>query len=238
MPSASASDRKPALWKKVQASLRERVLRGEFSSGFPGELVLAEEYRVSRSTIRAALAPLRREGLVSASPGRRSEVNIGVGRNVYGPVYSLFDAVQKTGMEQTNVVEAARLVTDPVAARILQLDPAEDVVYIARIRMADGAPIAADKAWFPVQAQDVLAADLRHIALYDALERYSLLTISHAEETMRAISLDHERAQRLDTVPGAPAFSLERIGYSGDRVLEWRKTVARGDRFSVTTTYP
>lgn len=238
MVSASPRGKPPALWRKVQASLRERVVAGEFSSGVPGELALAKEYGVSRSTIRAALAPLRREGLISAGPGKRSEVNTGAGRNIYGPVYSLFAAVQNTGMQQTNIVEAATMVRDTAVARILQLPPSADLVHISRIRMADGAPLAADEAWFPAVAQGILSVDLERVALYDVLEKFSGISISHAQETVRAVSLDGNQARRLDCAPGTPAFSLERIGYNGERPLEWRKTLARGDRFSVTTTYP
>ncbi|WP_030015607.1 GntR family transcriptional regulator [Curtobacterium sp. S6] len=232
------------LWKRVQVNLLERINRGDFTHGMPGELALSEEYGVSRATIRAALTPLRREGLVSSSRGRpstvgaRPEINTGAGANAHSPAYSLFAAVRSSGLEQTNTIRAAKIVTDPEVAGILRLEPDAELVYVSRIRYGDDLPIAMDDAWFPAAAQGVLEADLERLALYDALDRYSHVSVDRAEETIRAIAMDASQAESLGSREGDPAFYLERLGFHHEAPLEWRQTVARGDRFSVTTTYP
>src|SRR5699024_6781386 len=48
-----------ALWRQVQHDLRRRIDAEEFVDAFPGEKVLAQEYGVSRQTMRQALRPLR-----------------------------------------------------------------------------------------------------------------------------------------------------------------------------------
>ena len=46
------------------------------------------------------------------------------------------------------------------------------------------------------------------------------------------------RPGRCHCEPGSAAFFIERIGRIDDRAIEWRQTVIRGDRFTVSTSYP
>ncbi|WP_158251536.1 GntR family transcriptional regulator [Cryobacterium sp. M91] len=85
----------------VHDDILNRIASGEFADTFPGEIQLTTEYQVSRSTLRLALNPLRREGLVSASRGKRPMVHVNHGEeHRFGPVYSLFAAVEASGMRQ------------------------------------------------------------------------------------------------------------------------------------------
>lgn len=52
--------------------LRERVLAGEWSENLPAERFLAEEFMVSRTTLRQAVSILVSEGLVGAAANTRS----------------------------------------------------------------------------------------------------------------------------------------------------------------------
>jgi DNA-binding LacI/PurR family transcriptional regulator len=54
--------------------LREAIEAGEWSRWLPGELELARRLRVSRVTVRAALAILERGGLIRVSQGKRREI--------------------------------------------------------------------------------------------------------------------------------------------------------------------
>ncbi|RCS89004.1 transcriptional regulator, GntR family [Brevibacterium sandarakinum] len=226
------------LWAKVKADLEQRIKRGEFDNTFPGELELTKHYDVSRSTIRAALTPLRQEGLVTAQPGRPSEVVHVARERRFGPVYSLFAAVQKSGMTQRSTIDVAELRKDPEVAKRLGVGPDADLVYLARMRYADDEPLAIDRVWLTHEARGVLEQNLTHTALYDALQRCCNLTLTAGEETVHSINLTAEQASRLHSEPGSAAFFIERLGKIDDRALEWRETLIRGDRFTVTTTYP
>lgn len=54
--------------------LREAIAAGEWPRWLPGELELMQRMRVSRVTVRSALATLERERLIRAGQGRRREV--------------------------------------------------------------------------------------------------------------------------------------------------------------------
>src|SRR5699024_7917116 len=123
--SSSADDRSPRsrqpLWAAVRDDLESRIRSGDFSDAFPGELELSKQYGVSRSTIRAALTPLRRKGTVTAQPGRPSQVVNVSGEHAFGPIYSLFAAVRGAEMSQRSTIRIAEIATSPQAARKLEL---------------------------------------------------------------------------------------------------------------------
>ncbi|WP_158251153.1 GntR family transcriptional regulator [Cryobacterium sp. Y11] len=83
------------LWLGVHDDILGRIASGECKDTFPGKIQLTAEYQVSRSTVRLALNPLRREGLVSSSRGKRPVVHVNHGEeHRFGPVYILFAAVE------------------------------------------------------------------------------------------------------------------------------------------------
>ena len=239
---SSADDRPPRnrqpLWAAVRDDLENRIRSGDFSEAFPGELELSKQYGVSRSTIRAALTPLRRNGTVTAQPGRPSQVVNVSGEHAYGHIYSLFAAVRGAEMSQRSTIRTAEMAASPQAAQQLGLDVDTELVHIARTRFADEEPLAEDEVWLSPEARGVLDMDLSNTALYEALQRCCGLTLTSGDETLHAINLTVEQSQALSCEPGSAAFFIERIGRIDDRAIEWRQTVIRGDRFTVSTSYP
>ncbi|WP_328756608.1 GntR family transcriptional regulator [Streptomyces sp. NBC_00271] len=65
-----------ALYQQVAAAIREAILKGEFTPGapLPSEAQLIERYKVSRPTVRNAVAALRAEGLIEVRHGKGSFV--------------------------------------------------------------------------------------------------------------------------------------------------------------------
>src|SRR5690625_7946335 len=89
-----------ALWRQVQHDLRRRIDAEEFVDAFPGEKVLAQEYGVSRQTMRQALRPLREPGVVTAQRGRSPRVRRDVLEQPIGALYRPFAPVASPGMRQ------------------------------------------------------------------------------------------------------------------------------------------
>lgn len=227
------------LWQTVQQDLQARIADGAFAEEFPGEMALAQEYDVSRSTIRAALAPLRRSGQLSAQRGRPSAVVHVEDEQRFGPVYSLFAAVEGAGMTQRSVVHDAGLRTDARVAAFLGLPAGAELVFISRTRHADGEVMAVDDVWLPASvAAPMLDADLSHTALYEVLRDRCGLTLSAGRETLHAVSADAGQSARLDCPEGTAVFFIERLGEAAGQAVEWRETLIRGDKFTVTTRYP
>ena len=60
-----------ALWRQVADGIERGIADGQFAAGekLPGEMEIAEIYRVNRHTVRRALATLAERGLVRAERG-------------------------------------------------------------------------------------------------------------------------------------------------------------------------
>jgi GntR family transcriptional regulator len=68
--------RADALYKQLANVVRDEIARGKWAPGefLPSEAVMAEEYKVSRPTVRQALIALRAEGLIGVRMGKGSYV--------------------------------------------------------------------------------------------------------------------------------------------------------------------
>ncbi|MGZ4659458.1 MAG: GntR family transcriptional regulator [Blastococcus sp.] len=224
------------LWRQLLTDLRARLARGEFASGFPGELDLVDQYGVSRHTVREALRQLRDEGTISTGRGRRPRLAAAepVIAAPTGVAYSLFAAVESGGLPQISVVRALDVRADGVVAARLGLEESTPLVYLERLRLAGGAPLALDRVWLPASiGEPLLTADFRRTGLYDQLAATGI-RITGGEETVRAVVPSRAEHDVLGLTPPAAAFSVFRTGTSSGVPVEWRHTLVRADRFALT----
>jgi GntR family transcriptional regulator len=70
MPDDLDPDSADPLYAQLATALRNAIARGVYARRLPAETALAEEYGVSRDTVRHALDLLAADGLVRRSHGR------------------------------------------------------------------------------------------------------------------------------------------------------------------------
>lgn len=225
------------LWRQLLADLRDRLAAGEFVDGFPGELALVEQYGVSRHTVREALRHLRNEGVLSVTRGRRARLASPelVVSQPTGIAYSLFSSVESHGLEQVSVVRALDVRADGVVATRLAVEESTPLLYLERLRLAAGLPLALDRVWLPAAiGEPLLDVDFTRTGLYDQL-RATGITVTGGEETVRALVPTAAEHRTLGLVAPAAAFCVERTGTSHGVPIEWRRTLIRGDRFALSS---
>ena len=226
------------LWAQLESELQRRLEAGEFDDGFPTDLELTTEYGVSRHTVREAVRQLNRDGLLKRERGRGTTVDRTEFEQSLGTLYSLFQSVESTGVEQTSRVLRLEVVANDIAAGQLELAPGSELLLLSRLRLAGGEPLALDRAWLPAaDTQELLTVDWRHTALYDELGRLGLTVPNQGWERLTPIVPEADDAACLELEPGQPAFHLERLGSRDGRPLEWRTTIIRGDRYRFVTDW-
>lgn len=225
------------LWKQLLDDLRARLAIGEFTEDFPGEHELVDQYAVSRHTVREALRHLRSEGVVSAGRGRRPRVGPVEIEQPLGAMVSLFAAVESLGVEQRSIVRVLDVRADAVVAARLDLEGSTPLVYLERLRLAADEPLALDRVWLPESmARPLLRADFAHTALYTELAEHCGVRLTGGREQVRA-ALPTAAERRLLQLPaGTALLVVERTGWQ-QRPLEFRRTIVRGDRFSITASF-
>jgi len=232
--SIEALDRKSPLplWAQLEVELRRRLDAGEFDDGiFPTDLALTEAYGVSRHTVREAIRHLNKSGVLRRERGRGTVVNRAKFEQPLGTLYSLFQSVESAGSVQTSQVLELGVVTDSVAAHHLGVDEDCELVLLSRLRLADGEPLAIDRAWLPhAIAKPLLDVDWGHTALYDQLRSIGA-PVTEGWESLTPVVPSGEDRTRLGVKRGGAAFYLQRLGSNDGKPVEWRTTTIRGDRF-------
>lgn len=226
------------LWLQLRDDVVRRIEAGEFTSTFPGEHALREQYGVSRQTVRASLRSLREAGVISAARGQEPRLIRPRIEQPLGALYSLFSSVENAGMVQRSIVLGLDERRDSHAAARLGLDEEAPLVFLHRIRLADGEPLALDRVWMPARvARPLLEADFTHTALYAELDERCGVRPMGGQEEIDAVTLLAPQAASLGTDPGSAAFAISRLGCAGDRPVEWRTTVVRADRFRIRADF-
>lgn len=226
------------LWRQIYADLRRRLEDGEFPGTFPGELSLAAEYEVSRHTVREALRHLRSEGAVIGERGRPSRLAPPAIAQPLGVLYSLFASAETLGLDQRSVVRMLDVRADGVVATRLGLEESTPLIYLERLRLVAEIPLAVDRVWLPAAiAAPLLAADFSHTALYDELAARTGLRPDGGCEQMHAAVATAAERRLLEIPAGVAVFRIDRLSRCGTEPLEWRCTLVRGDRFSVTAEF-
>jgi GntR family transcriptional regulator len=227
------------LWAQLRADLRRRLDAGAFDDEFPGELALVEEYDVSRHTVRSALSGLRAEGIVVAERGRRPRLAAhDLITQPLGTLYSLFALVEEAGLRQTSVVRTRDVRADGVVADRLKLEASTPLFHLERLRLAGDEPLALDSVWLPADlAAPLLEADFTHTALYHELATRAGVRLVGGREHIRAVVPSRAEQRLLGLPRSVGALAIDRLGYAGDRPIEWRRTLIRGDRFSLIADF-
>jgi len=226
------------LWAQLEADLRRRLRTGVFDERFPGEHELVKEYEVSRHTVRDALRRLRDEGVLESGRGRGTWLSKPRIEQPLGAIYSLFRSVEAMGLEQRSEVRALEVRVDADVATRLGRPVSTEFVYLERLRLADGEPLALDRAWLPRSlAGPLLEADFTHSGLYDELASMTGTRLTGGSEVIKAIVPVPAHRKLLKIPAGTAALEVQRIGCLRNQPVEWRESLIRGDRFSVTAQW-
>lgn len=231
-----------SLWVQVRDDLALRIAAGEFTSAgaaFPGEMSLSAAYGVSRQTVRQALRSLRDDGVLIGERGRPPTVADPASlHQPLGALYSLHAAAVAQGLTQRSVVRALEITYDPSIADLLHLPATAALLHLERIRLIDDEPLAHDHAWLPAAlTRALLAANFEDTALYSELAGKCGIRLTGGSEQIHSVILDPAESQLLDVEPGSAGFFIERVGRINDSPTEIRRTLVRGDRFTVSAEY-
>ena len=220
------------LWAQVLDDLRARLDRGEFAARFPTDGELVDCYGVSRQTVREAVRRLSDAGLLERARGRGTRVR-GF-RQIGGSLESLHEQIEAQGAEQRSIVRARDVVVAPDIAARLGLPAEARLVHVERLRLADDEPLALDRAWLPVRlAADLFDADLSNTGIYVELARLCGIDVDRGVEQIRPVVPSPEDRKTLRMPRGEAAFSIERLTWAADVLIEWRRSLVRGDRYTI-----
>ena len=233
------------LHHQVTAAIRRQIDSGELPPGsmLPPEITLARQLGVSRHTMRAGLDALVREGLLVRQRGKGTVVARPRIQQSLSRFYSLAHEMRARGEHlTTQVLARGRLsAADELAhsaSSTLHVEHAGDIGYVLRLRLLNGEPLMLETLTFQAERYPWLLSvptvgeDAAAQPFYDELVRRGEAGVTRARETFQPVAATGYEARLLQVPPGTPVFQVDRTSYAGDIVVEWRRTLVRGDRYA------
>lgn len=148
-------NRSKSITEQVEEILRERISNAYYNSGtrLPSESELAEEFSVSRATIRTAFAKLSAEGLILRRQGDGTYVNERI-QEVRAHLRGLWEfahLIERNGFEvtiQSLLIKTVRATEE--SARALGINVGEELLSMERLFFANEKPVILAKNLIPV----------------------------------------------------------------------------------------
>ncbi|MFT4183798.1 MAG: GntR family transcriptional regulator [Rhizobium sp.] len=222
------------LYKRLAQALAGLVQEGLLKPGaaLPGERDLAEALQLGRVTVRTAYRDLLASGVIESRHGSGTFVSQQVER-IEQSLWRLssFSADMRSRGRQPAARILSRTVSPPAPEEsfLLGLGLEEPVLRLDRLRLADGQPLAIERAVVPVKFLGEEAVS--EGSLYDALADNGFRPV-RALQRLTAVTLDPSSAAILNVKAGAPALLIERISRLEDqRVVEYTRSHYRGDAY-------
>ncbi|WP_027881709.1 GntR family transcriptional regulator [Meiothermus rufus] len=219
------------LYLQLEALLREALAAQTWKAGeaLPPERALAEQFGVSRLTLRKALERLEAQGLVR----RRQGSGTYVAPRLEQPLSLLTgfsEDMRARGLEPgTRWLKRGLFTATPEEVLALSLSPGEKVARLERVRSAQGEPVAVERAALP--AHRLPQPEQVQDSLYAYLEARGLRP-ARALQRLRAVAASRQEAELLGLRSGEPLLYIERLSYLADgSVLEFTRSHYRGDRY-------
>jgi GntR family transcriptional regulator len=191
----AASDGNQPRYERIARYLRELIAGAEPGRRLPSDAELCERFGVSRMTARHAVDQLARDGLLYRRRGQGTFVASRPVPRVLGSPLSFTESMRRRGVAASSRLLLSEIMTPtPDESETLRLGPDDRVVVIERLRLADGIPMALERAVLIPSLVSVLEADLENGSLHAAMDRSGRIpSRSHAQVMARPATLNERR---------------------------------------------
>jgi GntR family transcriptional regulator len=222
------------LYEQVAHAVRQAVYHGRLATGavLPPEPELAQRLGVSRQTVNQALTMLAQQGLLTRRRGVGTFVAEPIVEQPLEGLYTFIRTLTTQGRHPANRILGQRVTTDDEASLLFTDRPEGLVFELTRLRLADGEPVILETIYLPLECGERIPFErFAQEPLYNLMRELCGIEVEHADETLQPVSLGRTEAALLGLEGGEPAFLVERTGFDGERPVELRRSLIRGDRY-------
>ena len=219
---------------QLQRQIEKAIADGKLPPGIPlpPEREIAKITGLSRVTVRKAIAPLVKSGLVEQKQGSGSLIAEPVQRveQSLSRLTSFTEDMQFRGIKTTSRwLNRAISAPSPEEIMNLAISTSETVSRIDRLRFANDIPMAIERATLP----NYILKDPLNVenSLYETLEKIGKKPV-RAIQHLKATNIKKEDAILLKCDEGTACLNVTRLSFlrSGE-VVEFTKSVYRGDAY-------
>lgn len=221
------------LMDELEASIRNGVYK-------PGDKIMTEaemarEYGVSLITVRKAVGSLMEKGLVVRKQGKGTFVTKPKYSRNMKKLQSFTEMCEQMGVKPgAQVLENRLIMADKKVADRLGIEPGSNVVYISRLRLADGEPVQVEKSYFPLKYAFLLEEDLNNGSMFECLKEKAGAKVASSEKMIELCRATAEEAALMDVKKGDYLLFVKSTAYdeNGEPMYAGIQLI-NGDRFSL-----
>lgn len=189
------------LYQQIYDEIKDAIEKGVYApkERIPSELELAEQYEVSRITVRRAVEELCSDGYLVKQQGRGTFVSTPhINRQFHASTLQTFTALcADNGMKAgAHVVDRQIVPARQNEMEFFGLQKGALLLHIKRVRTADGEPIFEENVFVPFDAyRELLTADLEDKSIFAEVGRVGGTPIvSAGYRTVEAVRASAEQA--------------------------------------------
>lgn len=206
--------------KQVSKILRHRIAEGFYrdNNRLPSESDLALEFGVSRATIRAALALLENEKLITRRQGDGTYLNKHV-MEISAQLNSTWDfqcMIMDSGRTPTvNTIQITQRIPQPDELENLEINPNETVIALTRVFLADSQPV--------IYSTNIIPAKFFHhgienidpaLPIHQFFEKFCEQKISYSISDISAVIADESLVSYLNIRAGEGLLKFHDVFYN------------------------
>lgn len=226
---------KAPVYIKIHDEIREAIDAGRWKPGdkIPAERELAEQFDVSRMTLRQAIMLLVDEGVLDRRVGSGTFVSEPKVQEQLNGVVSFTEMMAASGKTATSKTVSYHLSSSSTSEqKRLNLDAGQQVLRMERVRYGDGEPIAYEVASIPAELVEGLQRETLSNSLYKTLLEERGLRVAHAQQTVTAAAVTERVADLLQIKRNDPVLVLRQITFDQKQEpFEYVRTQYVGSRF-------
>ncbi|MFD4726330.1 GntR family transcriptional regulator [Streptomyces seoulensis] len=223
--------------ERVRDHLMELLESRAPGDPIPSERKLCDQLGVSRPTLRSVVDELVTQGLLVREHGRGMFVARAKITQELAPFRSAHRLPQADGSWASRVLEFTVVQAGARVSRKLRISPADEITYIARLRLVDGEPMAIEYLHVPAALVPGLsAADMESGDFYDMLGHRYGVRVRDAVQSIEPTVTSEEEARLIGVPVLSPALFFERLTQDDTaRPVEYVRSVYRGDRYRIVS---
>ena len=183
-------------YEQIFKSLEKDILSGRYPVGhyLPTEMELCQHFSASRDTVRKALSLLSKEGLITKSQGRGSQVK--KHELINFPVSELSSYQELVALHginsKTNVISLDNLIVDEELRKLTGFPINSHIFRITRQRVVDDVASVLDIDYLLKPIVPSISREIAEQSIYAYLEKELGLAISYAQ---KQITIDNASDQ-------------------------------------------
>ncbi|AKP67328.1 GntR family transcriptional regulator [Companilactobacillus ginsenosidimutans] len=211
------------IYKKIIDSLKKEIDQGKFPDmRLPDERSLAENYSVSRSSIKRALGTMAEQGIIFKKRGSGTFIN---------PLYLKQDSYFNYSGKNLGITDSFKVKGQKPGIKVLSFDvvrpdaelqdnlflkPSEFVYSFKRLRLIDDVPFMIETGYIPIKLAPELSEDVASESIFNYVESELDQEVNKTYLTISAAPSDEEGQKLLSLKANEPVGLMEGIFFLND----------------------